>query len=252
MQGTHTVTGTHLEFVCDDHNKYYRTYVIEPRDPEMTTFLVRNWGRRGAPTGQWMRDERTGKSAVTRSNRILEEKTCKGYQGVHETTFNLPDVTADALLTARRKDLPEAATLLLGEMFETAWCDDIAERVKDDEDIDVHSGTDVYVWVPQWRASLHDRKPARMLVEQLAPEIVHIEPTRGTAVLKTTRPNGSLLEAAFDTVEIVPARTEDDRDLIIVAERLWSPESSGPYRLLGNAIRDARRIFRRPVATAVR
>lgn len=252
MQGTHTVTGTHLEFVCEDHNKYYRTYVIEPGDPEKTTFLVRNWGRRGAPTGQWMRDERTGKSAETRSNRILDEKTCKGYQGVHGTTFHLPDATADALLTARRKDLPEAATLLLGEMFETAWCDDIAERVKDDEDGDANGSTDVYVWVPQWRASLHDRKPARMLVEQLAPEIVHVEPARGTAVLKTTRPNGALLEAAFDTVEIVPARTEDDRDLIIVAERLWSPESSGPYRLLGNAIRDARRIFRRPIPSATR
>lgn len=252
MQGTHTVSGTHLEFVCEDHNKYYRTYVIAPHDVEQPTFLVRNWGRRGAPTGQWMRDERTGKSAGTRSSRILEEKTCKGYQEVHETTFNLPDATAEALMTARRKDLPEAATLLLGEMFETAWCDDIAERVKDEEAGDAHDGTDVYVWVPQWRESLHDRKPARMLVEQLAPEIVHVDSTRGTAVLKTTRANGARLEAAFDTVEIVPAKTEDDRSLIIVAERLWSPESTGPYRLLTNAIRDARRIFRRPETSALR
>jgi predicted DNA-binding WGR domain protein len=245
MQQNAKVTGTHLEFVCEDHNKYYRTYVIEP-DEAKKTFLIRNWGRRGAPTGQWMRDEHTGKGAETRASHILEEKTYKGYRDVHETTFQLPDATAEALLTARRKDLPEAATLILGEMFETAWCDDIAERVKDSEDGSADGSTDVYVWVPQWCASLHDRKPARMLVEHLAPEIVHIEPTRGTAVLKTTRPNGALLEAVFDTVEIVPAKTEDDRDLIIVAERLWNPQSSGPYRHLSNAVRDARRIFRRP------
>jgi len=252
MHGTHTVDGTHLEFVCEDHNKYYRTYVITPDDAEHEAFLIRNWGRRGAPTGQWMRDERTGRGAATRSQRILEDKTCKGYEEVHETAFDLPDATAETLMTARRKDLPEAATLLLGELFETAWCDDIAERVKDEEAGDAHDGTDVYVWVPQWRESLHDRKPARMLVEQLAPEIVHVDSTRGTAVLKTTRANGALLGAAFDTVEIVPAKTEDDHSLIIVAERLWSPESTGPYRILGNAIRDARRIFRRPETSALR
>lgn len=243
MLVTHTVSGTHLEFVCEDHNKYYRTYVIQPHDQDKTTFLVRNWGRRGSPTGQWLRDHITGpKSSILRASSILAEKTSKGYQEVHKTTFDLPEVTADVLLTGRRKYLPEADTILLGEMFEAAWCADIAKCVQEDDD----AASDVYIWVPHWLASLHDRKPARLLVEQLAPEIVHIEPTRGTAVLKTTRLGGALLEAAFDTVEIIPVKAEDDRDLIIVADRLWNPDSSGPYRHLGNALRDARRIFRRP------
>lgn len=243
MLGTYHVRARHLECVEDDHNKYYRTYVIsETGSSEPNVFLVRNWGKRGAPTGQWLRDEQSGWWAPRKADYLCDEKLAKGYWSVHTTDFTIPTAVAEGLKKAKRRSLPETECSQLGDSFDGQWCQDLLTQELETDPV----GGDMFVWVPQWQTSLHDRKPARMLVEQNGLAPLHVETQRQVGVYKTDEQIAKALQAAFDKAEIHPARTGDGVDFLVVACRLWNPESSGPYQHLTNAMRDARRIFRRP------
>lgn len=244
MTGSYKVRATHLECVYEDHNKYYRTYIVEGGDG--VVFLLRNWGKRGAPTGQWMRDPATGQRAEKRRNSLYNEKTGKGYWEIHQTTFTISDTIAEELAYAHHKDLPESETEHIGQAFDTQWYADVVCDRSEEPD----TGDEMLVWVPNWTTGQHDRKPARRVAADLKPSVVYIDSQRDIAVLKTTNANCETLGAVFDETHTAPARSEDDVNLVVVANRLWNPKSSGPYRILYNAVRDARRIFRKP-ATSV-
>ena len=242
MTGSYQVRATHLECVYEDHNKYYRTFIVE--GGEDTVFLLRNWGKRGAPTGQWMRDAATGHRAEKRRNALWHEKTGKGYWEIHQTNFTIPDAVAEELQTARHKNLPEGETEHIGQAFDAQWYTDVTCEKSEEDTAEDH----MLVWVLNWTGGQRDRKPARRVAADLKPSVLYVDTQRDVAVLKTSNVNCDTLSSVFDETHTAPARSEDDINLVVVANRLWNPNGSGPYKVLYNAVRDARRIFRKPVA----
>lgn len=247
---SNTVRATHLECVDSDHNKYYRTFLVTPTNGRHGGgFLVRNWGRRGAPKGQWLRSNTIGVvGARSASFDLRYEKECKGYFEIHDTHVSIDDSLVDALFHAPGRGMAEEPCGALSELFEAQWCEDI-------EDVQVPDGThnDVLAWVSPWKATRIARAPARMLAERHAGDVLHVDSNSDLAVLRVGYAEALALQAAYDydAVSIVDAHDDDNADTVIVAQRLWSPSSNGPYRQLGNAVRDARRIFRRtPTNTA--
>lgn len=240
MTGTHVVTAVHLECVEEDHNKYYRTYVVAEKDGDgRGAILVRNWGRRSAPKGQWMRDISTGTGARLRARDLQEEKYYKSYETIHETEFEIPTSLAEALAASPRKDIDEALCLSVTSAFEAKWCEDIC-TIDDSTDSD-----DLLGWICGWKETLSARAPARALNERLGERVVHIDSSRDIAVARIKSAEVEAIREAFGDMRAVVSKETDGEEVAMIATRLWSPESSGPYRSLSNAVRDARRLFRR-------
>jgi hypothetical protein len=240
MSGNHTVAATHLECVYDDHNKYYRTYVVSPENGETKgTFLVRNWGRRSAPKGQWMRDPVSGSGTRGKALDLQYQKHDKSYAFVHETSFEIPTQLAELLLDAPSKMLNDVDCLAVTAAFEAQWCLDICETAVEEP------GEEYLVWITDWNETLSARAPARAMRDRLEGRILHLEPNRDLAVARVAANEIEPLSGAFDAVETAAAKELDNADTAVIATRLWAPESSGPYKSLTNAVRDARRLFRR-------
>ncbi len=240
MTTQNIVRATHLECVDGDHNKYYRTYLITPR-PELniSTVLLRNWGRRGAPAGQWMRSSGRGKRAEVQASDIEWEKTSKGYLEIQTSCFDVPDTFVHDSLRDHHKVIGEDVQASFTSAFETQWCADILV------DPLTMSSKEYLVWISDWAATTKARTPARNLETSLAGRILFHDKGTDIAVVRAVQGELISAQAAFDSVEYTAAETTDDHDTARVANRLWSPTSSGPYRTLSTAVRDARRLFKR-------
>lgn len=239
MSGNHKVVAAHLECVYDDHNKYYRTYIISPKNEDgSSAFLIRNWGRRSAPRGQWMRDVRLGVGARNKAIDLHDEKYTKSYSMVHETEFEIDGHLAELLKKQPNKDLCEADCLAVTAAFEAQWCQDICSITEETSET-------MLGWISDWKETLSARAPARSLQERLNGRILYHDPDRDVAVARVSAGEIEALNGAFDQVSTAAAKDQDDAEIAMIATRLWAPESSGPYRQLANAVRDARRLFRR-------
>lgn len=240
MTGTWTVSATHLEGVYDDHNKYYRLYECTYDGDDNRSFLIRNWGRRSAPTGQWMKDGCRGDRSISmRSHSICDEKVCKGYTVVHCAEYTLHQHAAERLRSSSPKLIDEVGAKALATAFEEQWCADVHSLADD------VNGEELLAWLYPWNETLSARAPARRLRDELEGRILFLDAQRDIAVVRIDRSESAMLEATFDSVTTAAAKPEDGEQTAVVATRLWSPTSSGPYRHLSNAVRDARRLFRR-------
>jgi hypothetical protein len=249
MLQTNQVLGTHIECVDGDHNKYYRTFLITSNSTlAKPTFLIRNWGRRGAPRGQWMRDARIGTGAQLSSRDIFDEKVYeKGYVEIHSNEFSIDDATLTALRASSPKSVDGDAAGALGAAFEAQWCLDVVEDTIGFDD----DAVEALAWIPAWAGTRAARAPARQIAANLETGILHVDTQTDLAVVRA--PLHTLRGACnvFDGAQIVAASDDDDAEFAMVATRLWAPTSTGPYRSLQRATRDARRLFRRtPAAVA--
>lgn len=246
MSEKNIVEAAHLECVDNDHNKYYRTYLVQPRDGiKVPSYLVRNWGRRGAPKGQWMRDPHLGSSASIARHNLEEEKIyVKNYVEIFKTEFEIDDAEMLGLYNNHRKILDENHTKVLSDVFEFSWC----QEVEDLASVHVDDAVLGFAWILDWSQTITARAPARAFATDSLVTLVHKIPQSDTAVVQA--PMGVLrrAEVVFDSVDMVPCEPEDDPTLAVVASRLWAPNSSGPYKSLTRAVKDARRLFRRPAA----
>ena len=240
MTSQNIVRATHLECVDGDHNKYYRTYFITPR-PELKTsaVLLRNWGRRGAPAGQWMRSTVRGNGAKVQLDKIEWEKITKGYLEIQTSSFDVSDSFVHDALRDHHKTVGEDVQTSMTTAFETQWCADILV------DPLTMSSKEYLVWVSDWAATIKARTPARNLEESLTGRILLHDKSTDTAVVRAVQGDLISMESAFDSIDYTSAEATDDHDTARVANRLWSPTSSGPYRTLSVAVRDARRLFKR-------
>jgi predicted DNA-binding WGR domain protein len=237
------VIAHHIECVDVDHNKYYRTFVLEGGD--RPNFLIRNWGRRGAPTGQWLKDPARGPAAANQALDLLDTKVWgKNYQHVYDTTFEVPDDIVDDVAGCQGKGISPDIAERLTEGFDATWLADVlAER-------EVESGDTVLAVFNDWDETIRARPAARSLAETLAVQILHRGSAGDLAVVKLARGEIAAVSKVFEYPAAVADSLDDDADTVRVALRLWNPASPGPYQHWATAVRDARRLFRRsPVNT---
>jgi predicted DNA-binding WGR domain protein len=240
-----TVTATHLECVDIDHNKYYRTYQLTFSDK--STRLIRNWGRRGAPTGQWLQDDARRHIDVVAAN-ICESKIWdKGYELVHTTSFEL-DLDADLFTNQfNAKHVPGPVADDLSAGFDQAWAADVVGNGNVDGP---WNGSHV-VLINSWDETVKARAGARAAAELVDGAVRYREPRSDrVAVVVGAGALDAMVKGFGELSGIAAARDSDDADTLMVALRLFNPLSAGPYRHFDAAVRDARRLFTRTKTAA--
>lgn len=251
------VTATQYELIDGRSDKYYRTYLAYPTaDPRSPAALLRQWGRRGSD-GQWSIIHDSLTNLETEELRLTDSKENKGYEAVDQPVdFDTPPAVSDSWLafSSSSNRVPPNVRTALKDAFYAAWVKDFENRhfVYWEET----EQPQVYIHIPRWATTAKTRAPAGMLADVYNDRILWRSNTSESVLVQVPQVAFAAVQQAFTipgswqpraahagtSISAAFADDGDTDEIIALGLALYDPTSSGPYRTLEGALRDARTI----------